>query len=79
MDTIFTFASLTQALATVQGGLGTLGLRLTRRTAPRTALDDAHIDLLVASAHRDDCGSDCSEVHRIRPDSVPSGGRAVIL
>ncbi len=48
MDTIFTFASLTQALATVQGGLGTLAYNY-KEDAPRTALDDAHIDLLIAS------------------------------
>jgi len=50
METIFTFASLTQALATVQTGLGTLGYAY-KETAPRTALDEAHIDLLVASAN----------------------------
>jgi len=50
MNTIFTFASLTQALATVQGGLGTLAYNY-KEEAPRTALDDAHIDLLVASAN----------------------------
>jgi hypothetical protein len=50
MNTIFTFASLTQALATVQSGLGTLAYDY-KETAPRTALDEAHIDLLVASAN----------------------------
>ena len=50
MDTIFTFASLTQALSTVQGGLGTLGYAY-KETAPRTELDEAHIDLLIASAN----------------------------
>jgi len=50
MDTIFTFASLTQALATVQSGLGTLGYAY-KETAPRTTLDEAHIDLLIASAN----------------------------
>ena len=50
METIFTFASLTQALATVQTGLGTLGYAY-KETAPRTTLDDAHIDLLIASAN----------------------------
>ena len=50
MDTIFTFASLTQALATVQGGLGTLGYAY-KETAPRTELDEAHLHLLIASAN----------------------------
>ena len=51
MNTIFTFASLTQALATVQGGLGTLSFNY-KEDAPRTALDEAHIDLLIASAQQ---------------------------
>tara|TARA_R100000951_G_scaffold101550_1_gene93180 strand:- start:430 stop:660 length:231 start_codon:yes stop_codon:yes gene_type:complete len=50
MVTIFTFASVTQALATVQGGLGTLAYNY-KEDAPRTTLDEAHIDLLVASAN----------------------------
>lgn len=49
MNTIFTFASLTQALATVQSGLGTLGYTY-KEESPRTPLDEAHIDLLIASA-----------------------------
>jgi hypothetical protein len=49
MNTIHQFASLTRSLSAISATLGDLSHQY-QRIAERTALDEAHIDLLVIQA-----------------------------
>ena len=50
MATINQFASITNNMALISGSIGDLAYNF-KEVAERTALDDANIDLLVASAN----------------------------
>ena len=49
MNTIHQFASIIKNLSSTSASLGDLAF-LYKESAPRTALDEAHIDLLIAQA-----------------------------
>lgn len=50
MNTIHQFASITNNMSGVSASLNDLAY-LYKETAPRTALDEAHIDLLITQAN----------------------------
>ena len=50
MNTIYQFASITKAMASTNASLNDLAYNY-KENAPRTSLDEAHIDLLVAQAN----------------------------
>ena len=50
MNTIYQFASITKAMAATNASLNDLAYNY-KENAPRTSLDEAHIDLLVAQAN----------------------------
>ena len=51
MSTINQFASITNSMARISGSIGDLAYQFKER-APRTALDDANIDVLVITANQ---------------------------
>mgnify|MGYP003632843936 CR=1 FL=1 len=50
MNTINQFASITNNMAQISGSIGDLAYQF-KEIAPRTALDDANIDVLVINAN----------------------------
>tara|TARA_R100000654_G_scaffold67000_1_gene95428 strand:- start:1024 stop:1245 length:222 start_codon:yes stop_codon:yes gene_type:complete len=50
MNTIYQFASITKAMAATNASLNDLAHNY-KENAPRTSLDEDHIDLLVAQAN----------------------------
>tara|TARA_R110000850_G_scaffold46987_1_gene118029 strand:+ start:485 stop:712 length:228 start_codon:yes stop_codon:yes gene_type:complete len=51
MNTINQFASITNNMAQISGSIGDLAYQY-KEVAPRTALDDANIDLLIQTAQQ---------------------------
>ncbi len=51
MSTINQFASITNNMAQISGSIGDLAYQY-KEVAPRTALDDANIDLLIVTAEQ---------------------------
>ena len=51
MNTINQFASITNSMARISGSIGDLAYQF-KEVAPRTALDDANIDLLIQTAQQ---------------------------
>ena len=51
MTTINQFASITNSMARISGSIGDLAYQF-KEVAPRTALDDANIDVLVITANQ---------------------------
>tara|TARA_R110000803_G_scaffold70931_1_gene133949 strand:- start:4 stop:231 length:228 start_codon:yes stop_codon:yes gene_type:complete len=51
MSTINQFASITNNMAQISGSIGDLAYQF-KEVAPRTALDDANIDVLVVTANQ---------------------------
>ena len=51
MNTINQFASITNNMAQISGSIGDLAYQY-KEIAPRTALDDANIDLLIQTAQQ---------------------------
>jgi len=51
MSTINQFASITNNMAQISGSIGDLAYQY-KEIAPRTALDDANIDLLIQTAQQ---------------------------
>tara|TARA_R110002096_G_scaffold134887_1_gene286239 strand:+ start:605 stop:832 length:228 start_codon:yes stop_codon:yes gene_type:complete len=51
MPTINQFASITNNMAQISGSIGDLAYQY-KEIAPRTALDDANIDLLIVTAEQ---------------------------
>ena len=51
MNTINQFASITNNMAQISGSIGDLAYQY-KEVAPRTALDDANIDVLVTTANQ---------------------------
>ncbi len=51
MNTINQFASITNNMAQISGSIGDLAYNY-KEVAPRTALDDANIDLLIQTAQQ---------------------------
>jgi hypothetical protein len=51
MSTINQFASITNNMAQISGSIGDLAYQY-KEVAPRTALDDANIDLLIQTAQQ---------------------------
>ena len=51
MNTINQFASITNSMALISGSIGDLAYQF-KEVAPRTALDDANIDVLVITANQ---------------------------
>ena len=51
MNTINQFASITNNMAQISGSIGDLAYQF-KEIAPRTALDDANIDVLVVTANQ---------------------------
>jgi hypothetical protein len=51
MNTINQFASITNSMARISGSIGDLAYQF-KEVAPRTALDDANIDVLVITANQ---------------------------
>tara|TARA_R110002096_G_scaffold201541_2_gene386128 strand:+ start:1413 stop:1640 length:228 start_codon:yes stop_codon:yes gene_type:complete len=51
MSTINQFASITNSMARISGSIGDLAYQF-KEVAPRTALDDANIDVLVITANQ---------------------------
>jgi len=51
MNTINQFASITNNMAQISGSIGDLAYNY-KEIAPRTALDDANIDLLIQTAQQ---------------------------
>ena len=51
MSTINQFASITNSMARISGTIGDLAYQF-KEVAPRTALDDANVDVLVITANQ---------------------------
>ena len=51
MNTINQFATITNSMARISGSIGDLAYQF-KEVAPRTALDDANIDVLVITANQ---------------------------
>ena len=51
MNTINQFATITNSMARISGSIGDLAYQF-KEIAPRTALDDANIDVLVITANQ---------------------------
>ncbi len=51
MSTINQFATITNSMARISGSIGDLAYQF-KEVAPRTALDDANIDVLVITANQ---------------------------
>ncbi len=72
MLTIFTFATLTKAMASITSGLADLAYQY-KENAPRTELDEAHIDILVAQAQQLIAAAEALKSVEYDPTSDDSG------
>jgi len=75
MATINQFASITNNMAFISGSIGDLAYQF-KEVAERTALDDANIDLLIATAEQ--LILQAQELETIPFDPTPAPPEAVI-